>query len=108
MKDSKDPLLVSIREAKRLLSLGESRIYSLMESGDLKRVKIGKRALISYKSVVELAERGTASLMEKNAKKCAKCGASFKPTGPQIYCSVSCRPRRKQILYRPKVSHFWP
>ncbi len=36
------PLLVRVEEAARILSLGRSKIYEMLESGDLPSVKCGK------------------------------------------------------------------
>lgn len=48
-------LLVSIMEAAGLLSVGRSTIYKLMNSGDLKVVKLGCSARITMDSVRALA-----------------------------------------------------
>ena len=50
------PIFVSVNEAKRLLSLGHTRVYELMNSGALDRVKSGGKTLISYDSVRRYAE----------------------------------------------------
>lgn len=50
------PIFVTVNEAKRLLSIGHTRIYELMRSGDLEHVKSGGKTLIFYESVVRYAE----------------------------------------------------
>jgi excisionase family DNA binding protein len=50
------PIFVTVNEAKRLLSLGHTTVYQLMNSGALERVKSGGKTLISYESVKRYAE----------------------------------------------------
>lgn len=51
------PLLVSINDAAAVLSLGRSKIYQLIQSGDLSIVKIGRRTLVSMKSIQALSSK---------------------------------------------------
>jgi Helix-turn-helix domain len=51
-----EPLSCSIKETKRITSLGETKIYELMKSGRLERTRIGGRTLISYRSIRRLVE----------------------------------------------------
>ena len=50
------PIFVTVNDAKRLLSLGHTRVYELMNSGELERVKSGSKTLISYESLRRSAE----------------------------------------------------
>ncbi|MCH7937839.1 MAG: helix-turn-helix domain-containing protein [Proteobacteria bacterium] len=50
-------LLVGISEACRLLSLGRTSVYQLMDAGDLQNIKVGKRRLIKMDSINEFIER---------------------------------------------------
>lgn len=50
------PIFVTVNEAKRLLSLGHTRVYELMNSGALERVKSGGKTLISYESLRRYAD----------------------------------------------------
>ena len=50
------PIFVSVEEAKRLLSLGHSRIYQLMRSGEIDYVKQGAKTLIRYDSITRFAD----------------------------------------------------
>jgi len=50
------PIFVTVNDAKRLLSLGHTRVYELMNSGELERVKSGSKTLISYESLRRYAE----------------------------------------------------
>ncbi len=51
------PSLASIREGMRDLNVGRSKIYDLMDRGELVSVKIGSRRLIVRPSIGELIER---------------------------------------------------
>ncbi len=59
-------LLVSIMEAASLLSVGRSTIYKLMNTGDLKVVKLGCSARITMESIRALAGAG-AEAPDSNA-----------------------------------------
>jgi excisionase family DNA binding protein len=50
------PLLVSIKEARRLIGVSNTRIYDLINDGSLETVRIGTRRLIRYSSLQRLAE----------------------------------------------------
>lgn len=51
------PIVVSITDASKALSLGRSKIYELIHSGDLAIIKIGRRTLVSMKSIEALASK---------------------------------------------------
>jgi hypothetical protein len=51
------PIFVSVNDAKRMLALGHTRIYELMKSGDLVKVKSGNKTLITYESVLSYSEK---------------------------------------------------
>lgn len=44
-------LIVSIPEAAKILSLGRSTIYELMDAGELTKVKFGRRTGITVDSI---------------------------------------------------------
>lgn len=46
-----EPLTVRISTAVKLTGISRSRIYELIESGDLETVKVGRSTLIPYKSL---------------------------------------------------------
>lgn len=50
--------LLSVAEAGRRLSLGRTTIFELIATGQLKRVKIGRKTLITAKSLKRLARHG--------------------------------------------------
>lgn len=50
------PIFVSVNDAKRILALGHTRLYALLKSGDLERVKSGGKTLITYASVLRYAD----------------------------------------------------
>jgi excisionase family DNA binding protein len=54
------PIFVTVNEAKKLLAVGHTRIYELMNAGKLEKVKDGGKTLIPYDSV----KRYAASLIE--------------------------------------------
>jgi excisionase family DNA binding protein len=45
------PMLIPVTEAARLLSLGRTRIYELIDAGDLEARKLGKLTMITMDSV---------------------------------------------------------
>ena len=52
------PVLVSVIEACRLTGLGRSMIHLMIGDGRLASVRIGKRRLVKYASIVALADGG--------------------------------------------------
>jgi excisionase family DNA binding protein len=48
------PLLVSVKEARRLIGVGNTRIYDLINAGTLETIRIGKRRMIRYSSLQKL------------------------------------------------------
>lgn len=56
----KSPQFVDVEEAKRQLCLGTTSLYSFMKSGELRRVKIGRRTVILQSDLVAFAERRVA------------------------------------------------
>jgi excisionase family DNA binding protein len=58
-----EPISIDIPEACRLTSVGRSKLYQLMDAGEVRFVKVGKRRLVLVASLREwLAklETGTA------------------------------------------------
>ena len=56
-----EPLLVGIPVAGRILGVGRSTTYKLMDAEDLKSVKIRGRRLITVTSIKQLAARLVAA-----------------------------------------------
>lgn len=52
-----EPLTVRISTAVQLTGISRSRLYELMQSGDLTAVKVGRSTLIPFKSLKALVER---------------------------------------------------
>ena len=50
------PLAYSIKETCRVTSLGRTRIYQLIASGQLEAIKVGKRMLIPAEALNKLLE----------------------------------------------------
>lgn len=51
-----DQITVSIADAAKALSLGRSKIYELIASGDLIIIKIGRRSLVTVDSIRSLVK----------------------------------------------------
>jgi excisionase family DNA binding protein len=51
-----EPLTVRISTAVRITGLSRSRIYELIQSGDLDSVKVGRATLIQYQSLKSLTQ----------------------------------------------------
>ena len=49
-----EPLTVSISTAVQLTGISRSRLYELIQSGELETVKVGRSTLIPYKSLKAL------------------------------------------------------
>lgn len=54
-----EPLTVRISTAVRITGLSRSRIYELIQSGDLGIVKVGRATLVQYASLKALVVAGT-------------------------------------------------
>ena len=52
-----EPLLVSINEATKVLSLGRTSVYELIHTGELETRKMGRRRLVTVASIKRLAEK---------------------------------------------------
>jgi len=51
-----DRITYSVSDAVRVSSIGRTRIFALMKSGELKSTKVGKRTLISAISLRHLID----------------------------------------------------
>ena len=49
-----EPLTVRISTAVRITGLSRSRIYELIQSGDLETVKVGRATLVQFQSLKSL------------------------------------------------------
>jgi excisionase family DNA binding protein len=49
-------LLVTVEEAARLLGVGQTTMFELIGSGDVKSVRLGRRRLIARKSLESFVE----------------------------------------------------
>ena len=52
-----NPLLLSINETAKALSLGRTSIYALIKEGRLETVKLGRRTAIKVESIKKLVEQ---------------------------------------------------
>ncbi|MEP9358095.1 helix-turn-helix domain-containing protein [Sphingomonas sp. KR3-1] len=51
------PITVRIADAVTMLGIGRSRIYELMQSGDIETIKLGRSTLIPVDSLHAMIER---------------------------------------------------
>lgn len=56
--DQNSPLAISVKEACRLLSLGRTRVYELINEGLLDSTKVGSRRLVLSASLHRLLAEG--------------------------------------------------
>lgn len=58
-----EPLTIRVSTAVRITGLSRSRIYELIQSGDLDTVKVGRATLVQYESLKALTTaRGVRSV----------------------------------------------
>jgi excisionase family DNA binding protein len=50
----RDPLSVSVREACRLIGVGNTTLWALIKDGRVRTTRIGRRRLVIYASLQEL------------------------------------------------------
>jgi excisionase family DNA binding protein len=60
-----EPILVSPKEAARMLNFGPTKIWMLYKDGTLESTKIGYARRIYFASVKRLAQSGTACATQK-------------------------------------------
>jgi excisionase family DNA binding protein len=56
------PITVRVATAARITSLSRSRIYELIQSGDIETVKVGRAMLLKYRSVMALLGENAADV----------------------------------------------
>lgn len=56
--DNAPPVLLDIPAAAARLGIGRSLLYSLIASGQLRSLKVGRRRLVPSDAVADLARRG--------------------------------------------------
>jgi excisionase family DNA binding protein len=59
-----EPLLLSIQDATRVLGVGRSKLYQLIEEGILDTKTIGRRRLVTMASLKGVANGGPSRLMQ--------------------------------------------
>ena len=50
-----EPILCGIVEASKALGIGRTKVYELIDDGKLEKIKIGRRSVITVKSIRLLA-----------------------------------------------------
>lgn len=48
------PLALNVQEALRVVGIGRTTLYKLIGTGQVRRIKVGKRALIRYDDLQKL------------------------------------------------------
>jgi len=61
------PLLVSVRDAAKLLAISERTVLRLISQGDLASIKVRRRRMVKMSGLIALAENGTDVELLKNA-----------------------------------------
>lgn len=72
--DRSSKLLVTSREAARLLSICERSLWSLSQSGALKAVRIGRSVRYAVADIEDYIERSRQSVQPQSAASRAKKG----------------------------------
>ncbi|CAN1496254.1 excise, DNA binding domain, excisionase family [Sphingomonadaceae bacterium] len=57
------PIFISVTETASVLGLGRTKIYQLLNSGDLSSTRIGGRRLVEFASAERFARESLADLM---------------------------------------------
>jgi excisionase family DNA binding protein len=52
--NSEGPVTITVRRAGELSGLGNTKIWELIKTGELQTVRIGRRRLVLFKSLVAL------------------------------------------------------
>ena len=55
-----EPLCLSINDTAHALGIGRTKIYELINAGQLETVKIGRRTLVRIASIRAIAKEGRA------------------------------------------------
>lgn len=55
-EQASQPLTVRVATAVRITGLSRSRIYELIQSGDLETIKVGRATLIQFRSLRNLTQ----------------------------------------------------
>lgn len=59
------PLLLAVREAARMIGVGETTAWGLISSGELSVVRVGRRTLVPRASIQQYVERLMAHAAER-------------------------------------------
>jgi excisionase family DNA binding protein len=55
-----EPQLVSVRETRRLLGIGNTKAYELIGSGELRSIRVGRARRVTLASIKDFVERRLA------------------------------------------------
>lgn len=59
--EAERPITVTVASAKRISGLGNTTIWKLIKENRLERVRIGRRSLITYRSLMALLDAAPLS-----------------------------------------------
>jgi excisionase family DNA binding protein len=68
MTNRQEKLLISVEEACQILSIGKTRAYELIKSGQLRTVKLGVTRRVLYESVREFVAALTQQSTSQEAR----------------------------------------
>jgi excisionase family DNA binding protein len=77
----------TVDEVAEILSLGRNLVFDLLNSGDLKRVRVGRRTIIPAESIISFLD-----------KKCAE-EAPANPYGSALHKMNEAKARREAARY---------
>src|SRR5690606_18931730 len=66
-EDKMEQLAVPILTAAQAIGIGRTKIYALIHLGELTKIKIGRRSLVTVESLVALIERARQRTLDENA-----------------------------------------
>jgi hypothetical protein len=62
--DAHDIITATIPEFRRISGISRSRIYQLLDAGELESIHVGARRLVLIRSYLDLIERGRSKAQE--------------------------------------------
>lgn len=74
--DEQKPLWIDMKNAMRISGIKRTTIYRLFSEGRLKTIKVGRRRLVSIKSIEQLGSDHEEDYSNSNPRKRANAGKS--------------------------------
>lgn len=75
------PLTVTVASATSALGIGTTKLYELIKSGDLEKIKIGRRSLITVSSINRLVANAEGRCPREQANTTAPKQGDQSPIG---------------------------